>query len=242
MMGTLVLLAGALLPVVMNEIDAEKGMETAIRLTDLERGIQAYFWDTGRLPPQSISGGSLPVSADLLTGLVYLFYDDTPGWRGPYSSYTPEFGLRDPWRTPFIYRTGNISGIPVVLVGSLGRNRQLDTDLSRWPNTPVTNTGDDLLRVFELDRLSEFQDEKTINVLNLNKSILYNTFTSPPGTYHNASMIDAWGTPVRYHRCDNNVAVLFSLGYNRVDESGAGADICASRRSGGDDLFVWLVW
>jgi type II secretory pathway pseudopilin PulG len=233
MMATLVLLAGALMPVVMNEIDAEKGMETTLRLNDLERGIQAYFWDTGRLPAGIDS-----------TALISLFVapSSVPGWRGPYSSYTPEFGLSDPWRSPFIYRTGSISGIPVVLIGSMGRNRQLDTDLSGWPNTPLSGRGDDLLTTFELDRLSEFQDEKTTNVLNLTKSILYNTFTSAPATYTNPAMTDAWGRSIRYFRCTPQVAVLYSLGYDGLDESASGSDICTNRRSGGDDIFVWLAW
>lgn len=233
MMGTVLLLAGALTPVVMNEIDAEKGMESTIRLNDLERGIQSYFWDTGQLP-----------NGDDAIGLRALFVAPVGvvGWKGPYSSYTVEFGLLDPWRMPFIYRHGNAGGVPVVLIGSRGRNRTLDTDLSRWPDTPVSISGDDLLMEFELDRLSEFQDEKTINVLNATKAIIYNTFTAPPATYVNPAMTDAWGHMTRYHRCDARRAVLFSVGYNGIDESGGGTDICVNRRSGGDDLFVWLAY
>jgi type II secretory pathway pseudopilin PulG len=235
MMATLVLLAGALMPVVMNEIDAEKGMENMLRLNDLERGIQAYFWDTGQLPAGTDR-----------TALTNLFVNGAgvPGWRGPYSSYTPDYGLADPWRTRFIYRTGIVDGIPVVLIGSGGRNRHLDTDLSDWPNTPIASAGDDLMMVFELDRLSEFQDEKTVNVLNLTKAIIYNTFTATaaPATYENPAMTDAWGHSVQYHRCAPQVAVLFSLGYNGLDDSAAGEDICINRRTGGDDLFVWLTW
>ncbi len=231
---TVALLAGTLVPVVLNEVNSEKGMAMAHRFNDLERAINAYYWDTGELPD--------PEDEDGLRDL-FIQPPGLQGWRGPYSAYPANAVLKDAWGNELIYRHGIHNQIPVVLLVSLGPNRELDTDISDFPSDlNIQPAGDDIVHLFELDRTSLLMRAKTQNVLRLGKAMLYNTFNTPPANWSNPNLRDAWNRVIRYRRCNARRAVLYSTGHNRVDDSNGGALICTSGRSGGDDIFEWAYW
>ncbi|MGH8103093.1 MAG: type II secretion system protein GspG [bacterium] len=233
--STVLIVASAMIPITMSMVDFEKRNRTKDKILLIQEALLNHYFDTGAFPAET---GTLPLRR------LYTNIDTLAGWQGSYLTGPSTDYLFDEWRRPFIYHIGtSTSAGPVAIVFSQSRNGASDTDLSNWQDDSFATIGDDISQKIDTFPLSKRLTDRNRNILIGYKAILYTAFpNSPPASYDTSTKPDAWGHNVVYRKCHNYAAVLLSYGFNGIEESGGGANICLTNRTGGDDMFVPLEW
>lgn len=225
-----IIMAGTMVGIFSDALSFKRSTQAQDQVGQVQAALEKYFADVGQFPP----------------ALVNLYSDYRTGWNGPYLTGDPRSMLLDPWRQPLRYGTASAqtSGIPVAYVGSMGRNRLLDSDLTTFMNGNWNPLGDDLFqKVSSAQALSPLQQMAYRQLQTIRGLVYANNPHAAPNNWNLTGKVDPWGSQIVYIRCTGNSGAIYSFGPNRTDNNNNGVDICNTNLSARpDDLFVAAGW
>ncbi|MGH8103088.1 MAG: type II secretion system protein [bacterium] len=238
-------LASSLVATTTGLINYSKAQSTRAELLEIKDGSERFFKDTRAVPTSLSDLYALPAGPS----------SQWRQWRGPYLSRSATDTRQDAWNhnygpdiRPPPNGTGlrsvvSSSGIATVLVVSPGKNGALNRDYMTldFANTLWAPGGDDIALQFVLRVPPADLEDETRNTLDLARArILNDNSNAPPNNWGTASYVDAWGNRIRFVRCTDYQAYIFSWGPNGVDDSST--TLCSNPVPNKDDIVNSIVW
>jgi len=235
----LVILSTFALSTVTGTLNFKKSIDTEARADELKGALLRYFEDVGIFP--AIDSGDTVGS----TGLFKLSQntDHKAGWKGTYMDpKTSHRFLVDGWERNFWYRFGiNANKVGVALVLSPGRNGVINSNLTNWTQDDWVPGGDDIARKASVEEIIQRQEALVRRqLLNQRGRLIATNPNFSPSSFPLPN--DIWGRALQYARCSPYFAILYSVGYDGVDDSDGASGICARGYPQGDDIMETAKW